>query len=164
MYKVHTMNERGVDANGLSPSQREQFSKMLDKLYQCCTDRHVYLSEKHGLPQAELRCLTLFGTDRYLTAKGIATRLGIAKSRVTKLVEGLAAKGLVSKVPDPADSRVILLALTPAGQRKRQEILAAMDSLRDSVLEHIDPARRDAVLDSLETLKAAMERMGEALE
>ena len=164
MYKVHTMNERGGDTNGLSPSQREQFSKMLDKLYQCCTDRHVYLSEKHGLPQAELRCLMLFGADRYLTAKGIATRLNIAKSRVTKLVEGLVAKGMVSKVPDPADSRVTLLALTPAGQRKRQEVVAAMDSMRDSVLEYIDPTRRDAVLDSLETLKAAMERMGETLE
>ena len=165
MNKVHGMNDRGgAETPGLTPSQRLQFSQMLDKLYQCCSDRHVYLSEKHGVPQAELRCLLLFGGERYLTAKGIAGRLNIAKSRVTKLVDGLVAKGLLNKVADPADSRVTLLALTPAGQKKRQEIVAAMDSMRDSVLEYIDPLRRDTVLDSLEILKAAMERMGEALE
>lgn len=162
---VHIMNDKGaIEPRELTTSQRQQFSQMLDKLYQCCTDRHVYLSEKHGLPQAELRCLLLFGAERYLTAKGIAVRLGIAKSRVTKLVDGLVAKELINRVADPADSRVTLLALTPGGQKKRQEIMAAMDSMRDSVLEYIDPARRDAVLDSLETLKGAMERMGETLE
>lgn len=162
---VHGMNDHGgAEPHELSPSQRVQFSQMLDKLYQCCTDRHIYLSEKHEIPQAELRCLLLFGTERYLTAKGIAARLNIAKSRVTKLVDGLVAKGLVSKVADPADSRITLLALTASGQKKRQEVVAAMDAMRDSVLEYIDPARRDTVLDSLETLKAAMERMGETLE
>lgn len=158
------MNERDADSLHLTSSQRRQFSQMLDKLYQCCSDRHAYLSEKFGLPQAEMRCLMLFGQERYLTAKGIAGQLGIAKSRVTKLVEGLVGKGLVSRVADPADSRVTLLMLTPAGQKKRQEVEVRMEDMRDAVLGHIEPDRRDAVLDSLETLKAAMERMGETLE
>lgn len=165
MNIVHIMNEQGAtEPRELTPSQRQQFSQMLDKLYQCCSDKHAYISEKFSIPQAELRCLTLFGAERYLTAKGIANRLSIAKSRVTKIVDGLVRKDLVVKVPDPADSRVTLLALTSSGQKKRQEIAVAMELMRDAVLDHIDPGRRDVVLDSLEALKGAMERVGEALE
>jgi DNA-binding MarR family transcriptional regulator len=159
------MNERNEpETGGLSQPQRQQFSQMLDKLYQCCTDSHVYLSEKFDIPQAELRCLMLFGHERYLTAKGIAGRLGIARSRVTKLVGGLADKKLLVRVPDPADSRVVLLSLTPAGQKLRQEVADLQRSMRDAVLTAIDPDRRHIVLQSLDMLKAAMERVGEALE
>ncbi|MDR3640039.1 MAG: MarR family winged helix-turn-helix transcriptional regulator [Humidesulfovibrio sp.] len=158
--------------NGISPSetgmlsqkQRRQFSQMLDKLYQCCTDRQVYISGQFGIPQAELRCLLLFGQERYLTAKGIAARLNIVRSRVTMLVNGLTTRGLVSRIPDPADSRVVLLALTPAGQKVRQEVSGMMESLRDKVLDAVEPERRPALLQSLETLKTAMERAGENLE
>jgi DNA-binding MarR family transcriptional regulator len=159
------MNERGETETGeLTNKQRHQFSQMLEKLYQCCTDRQIYVSEQFEIPQAELRCLLLFGQERYLTAKGIAARLGIARSRVTMLVNGLVAKGLVSRVPDPADSRVVLLALTPAGQKTSREVASMMDSMRDEVLNAIDPERRTALLQSLDTLKTAMERVSEGLE
>jgi DNA-binding MarR family transcriptional regulator len=165
---IHIMNDNRNDSRerhpGLTPAQRARFSRMLDRLYQCCSDRHAALSEAFAIPQAEMRCLMLFGQERYLTAKGIASGLGIAKSRVTRLVEGLAGKGLVARTPDPVDSRVTLLGLTPAGRKTRQAIAERMDSLRDQMLERIEPARRDQVLESLETLKAAMERVGQAME
>lgn len=159
------MNDQTAAPSGeVALSQRERFSRSLDRLYQCCSERHAALSERFGLPQAELRCLMLFGDERYRTAKGIAVRLNIAKSRVTKIVDGLVKKGLVVKVDDPADSRVTLLALTPPGRKKRREIEQAMDHMRQAVLEGIDPARRESLLDCLDTLKATMERVGEGLE
>jgi len=159
------MNEQGAIPSGeLSREQKRQFSRMLDRLYQCCADTHAYLSEKFDIPQAELRCLMLFGQERYLTAKGIAAKLGIARSRVTKLVAGLTEKKLLTKVPDPADSRVVLLALTPAGGKVRQEVAAVQHAMRDAVLGAIEPDRRHMLLQSLDMLKTAMERVGEALE
>jgi len=148
----------------VSPAQGQRLSQAMDRLYHCCGQRHDYLSQKYNLPPAELRCLMLFGDERYLTPKGVAARLGIAKSRVTKLVDGLARKDLVRKVPDPEDSRVTLLALTPAGQRSREAINATMACLREAVLTRIEPARREAILDSLEALTSCMEGMGTVLE
>ena len=148
----------------VSPPQGQRLSQAMDRLYHCCGQRHDYLSRKFDLPPAELRCLMLFGGERDLTAKGVAARLGIAKSRVTKLVDGLARKELVRKVPDPEDSRVILLALTPAGQGKHEAITATMSSLREAVLRRIEPARREAILESLEALTGCMEGMGQVLE
>lgn len=159
----HDENEHSKPGE-LSRKQRHQFSQMLEKLYQCCSDRQAYVSEMFGIPQAELRCLLLFGQERYLTAKGIAARLSIARSRVTMLVNGLAQKGLISKVQDPADSRVVLLSLTPAGARTQREVNEKMDELRDQVLDAIESDRRALLLQSLETLKSAMERVSEGLE
>ena len=159
----HTMNERGdMERGDLTRQQRHQFSQMLDRLYQCCSDNHAYLSEKFDIPQAELRCLLLFGQERYLTAKGIAATLDIARSRVTKLVAGLTEKKLLTRVPDPADSRVVLLALTPAGQKVRQAAKDMQCSLRDAVLGAIAPDRRQVVLQSLDLLKSAMEHVRES--
>jgi DNA-binding MarR family transcriptional regulator len=154
---VHTMNNLDAQNPDLPLTQKARFSQALDRLYQCCTQRHAYLSEKFGLPQAASRALMLFGAERYLTPKGISGRLGVTKSRVTKIIDGLAAKGFVRKMADPVDSRVTLLALTPAGLKARGAICAAMDSLRDQVLLRIAPDKREAVLDSLETLKSCME-------
>jgi DNA-binding MarR family transcriptional regulator len=131
-------------SHAFSLACRDRFGKALERLHQCCTDQHAYVSEKFPLPQAELRCLMLFGEERYLTSKGICSQLNTTKSRVSKIVDELERKKLVVKVDDPADSRVTLLALTPAGQNRRREVLSALDGILNTVLGHIDPARREA--------------------
>ena len=56
-----------------------------------------YQCERFGLPDAEFRCLVLFGEERYLTAKGIAFKMNVVKSRVSKIVEGLLKKKLIQR-------------------------------------------------------------------
>ena len=148
----------------LSLERKDRFGKSLERLHQCCADQHVYMSGKFSIPQAELRCLMVFGEERYLTSKGICARLSITKSRVSKIMDGLERKKLVVKVDDPADSRVTLLALTPGGQNYRRSILSAQDGILDAVLDHIDSARREEMLEALEVLKSAMVRIGETYE
>jgi len=122
-----------------------------------------YQSERFGLPDAEIRCLLLFGEERYLTAKGIAHQLNVVKSRVTKIVDGLIRKSLLKKVPDPGDSRVVLLCLTPDGQAKLKEITRFMLDLHAQVLELIHPDQRSTLLSNLEMLRLSMETVNEAL-
>ena len=52
----------------------------------------------------------------------MAQKLEVAKSRVTKIMEGLIHKKLVQCIDDPEDARVKLIRLTPAGQNKFNEI------------------------------------------
>ena len=92
------------------------------RLFQCCQERMQYQCERFGLPDAEFRCLMLFGTERYLTAKGIAHKMNVVKSRVSKIVDGLIKKKLIQRIKDPEDSRISLLSLSADGQEKINNI------------------------------------------
>ncbi len=143
--------------------QVQQFQALITKLYQCCSERMQYQSERFGLPDAELRCLMLFGDERYLTASGIAYKLNVVKSRVTRIINGLEQKGLIQRVKDPKDSRVTLLRLTPNGTKRLEEIKTFISDLHYEILSHMAPPQRRALLDDLDLLKNSMEAVKELM-
>lgn len=151
------MNDLKTNKQPILPEQLRQFQETMLKLLQCCQERLRYQSEKFELPDAELRCLMLFEGERYLTAKGIAGKMCVVKSRVTKVIDGLVKKGLIQKVADPEDSRVSLLNLTPKGQKKLGEIKVFNDLIHKEVLVNMEPAQRKVMLMNLDMLKASME-------
>jgi len=122
-----------------------------------------YQVDRFKLPDAELRCLLLFGEERYLTAKGIAQKLNVVKSRITKIIEGLARKNLIQRIKDPEDSRVTLLSLTPKGADKIKEINLFLEEVHTEVLFQMEPEQRKTMLTNLEVLKGAMEAVKEMM-
>jgi len=155
---VRTMNDYKGDVKlNVSVYQLEQFQELIAKLFQCCQERMQYQCERFQLPDAELRCLGLFGQERYLTAKGIAYKMNVVKSRVSKIIDGLIKKKLIQSIKDPEDSRVSLLSLTPIGQKKINEINDFMKDIHGQVLSQMAPDQRQAMLTNLDILKASME-------
>jgi len=155
-------NEGPISAD-VSPHQLRQFQELVTRLYQCCQERMQYQSERFGLPDAELRCLALFGEERYLTPKGIAQKMNVVKSRVSKIIDGLLKKKFIQRIKDPKDSRISLLSLTAAGQKKLSEINAFMESVHQNVLLQMAPDQRKAMLTNLDILKASMEAVREMM-
>lgn len=151
------MNNNIDQERDIPPYQLDQFQELISKLFQCCQERIQYQSERFGLPDAELRCLKLFESERYLTAKGIAHRMNVVKSRVTKIIEGLVRKGFVQRVKDPEDSRVTLLSLTSMGQDKINAINEFLSEVHQEVLHRMVPDQRTLMLSNLEMLKTAMQ-------
>jgi len=159
---VHTMNKGGE--RHIPNIQVRQFQELVTRLYQCCAERAEFQSEKFDLPDAELRCLMLFDGERYLTPGGIARKMNVAKSRVSKIVSGLVKRGLVRRSRDPEDSRVTLLRLTSEGKARLDEIQDFMTRVYEEVLGSMPEDRRADILSSLETLKASMEATKELME
>ena len=143
--------------------QIEQFHLTITKLYQCCQERMQYQSEKFALPDAELRCLMLFADERYLTGKGIARKMNVVKSRVSKIIEGLAKKNMIQRLKDPGDSRVILISLTPEGRDTLTKIKGFQDQIYQEVLGNMAPEQRKTMITNLELLKASMESAKELM-
>jgi DNA-binding MarR family transcriptional regulator len=158
------MNYSDTPTSHVSEFQLQQFQLLISKLFRCCQERMQYQSERFNLPDAELRCLTLFGEERYLTSKGIAYKMNLVKSRVSRIIDGLLRKKLIQRFKDPEDSRVSLLSLTPDGQRKLDEINSFMEDIHSRVLQQMVPEQRKAVLTNLEILKASMESVKELME
>lgn len=161
-YFIHTMNKEPA-ATPITEFQLDQFQQLINRLYHCCRERMQYQSERFGLPDAELRCLMLFGDERYLTPKGIAHKMNVVKSRVSKIVDGLIRKGFVQRIKDPEDSRIRLLSLTAAGQKKLDDIKQFQAEIHQQVLSQISPEQRRRLLMNLDLLKSSMEAVRELM-
>ena len=129
----------------------------VENLFACCQARIALQSERFGLPPAALRALLALGESRYLAPGELGRRLGVTKSRVTAVTTGLLRHGLIEKHPDPADARVTLLTLTPAGRRARDEVRSFMATLFHGMLDRVTPGQRESVIASLEVLRHCME-------
>lgn len=157
-FIVHSMNYMPKKMlESIPEHQVEQFQGLIFKLYQCCQKRMHHQSEKFHIPDSELRCLRLFGQERYLTSKGIAIQMGVVKSRISKIINGLARRGLIQRYKDSEDSRVTLLSLTPKGQKKLNLINTYLFSANMDILFQISPEQRGPLLVHLEVLRAAMD-------
>lgn len=150
-------NNRNNTIDMLLDYQIKRLQDLIEEILQCCKGQASYLSSKFDIPEAELRCLMLFGSERYLTAKSISQRLDVAKSRVTKIINGLIQKEMVESIIDPKDARIKLLTLTQEGQRKSQEIVAIIADLHRKLLLELDSEQRKMVLSCLEALRSGME-------
>ncbi|WP_428567806.1 MAG: MarR family winged helix-turn-helix transcriptional regulator [Solidesulfovibrio sp. DCME] len=137
--------------------QAGRLQEAVENLFACCQARIAMQSELFGLPPAALRAVVALGETRYLAPGELGRRLGVTKSRVTAVTTGLLRQGLIEKHPDPADARVTLLSLTPAGKRMREEIRAFLVSLFRSMLDKVEPERRESFLSSLEVLRQCMD-------
>jgi len=156
------MNHKAQPIENEVPAQQvRQLRGLVQRMFQCCQERMQHQCEKFEIPDAEIRCLLLFGDERYLTAKGIANKLKVVKSRVTKLVDGLIQKGLVQKVQDPEDSRVVLLSLTARGQERLNEINNYTFDLHAQVLAQIPSDQRSVFLNNLDMLRICMATVNE---
>jgi DNA-binding MarR family transcriptional regulator len=137
--------------------QKLRLRNLITEMNNCCEDRHLIEKKKFSLPIAEMKCIILFKEEKYLTVKGIAQKLEVAKSRVTKLVDNICQKGLLNKVNDPDDARIKLISLSPKGKALVGEINEFQERLYEEILIQFDELERKNILSNLETLRLAME-------
>jgi DNA-binding MarR family transcriptional regulator len=137
--------------------QTQRLRDLVTHVGNCCEDRNLIEKCKFSLPYAELKCLILFKEEKYLTVKGIALKLAVAKSRVTKLIDGLSGKGLVNRIDDPEDGRIKLISVSSKGKALVDEIEKFQQHLCQEILLQLDDQERKDILTHLETLRSAME-------
>lgn len=159
---MHAMNNIEDKAN-VSSEHLENFRHIVESLNRKCHERARAQCELFGVNEAELRCLRLFENQRYLTSKSIAAALGVAKSRVTKIIEGLVGKGLLQRLPDPGDSRVTLLSLTALGQEKWGTAQRHVVAANRAILSRFSEGQQLDLLAMLSMLNVAMDAVS-ALE
>ena len=152
------MNESALQINEeLLEYQTQRLQHSIMELMECCDDRKLHEIGRFSLPYAELKCLMLFRGERYLTVKGIARKLDVAKSRVTKLINSLYEKRLVNRIDDPQDARIRLISLSGKGKAMTEEIEEFERDIFRQMLLQMDAEERKSVLSNLETLRSAME-------
>jgi DNA-binding MarR family transcriptional regulator len=86
----------------------------------------------------------------------LGTRVLLEKSWVSRAVDAMVERGLVTKEPNPSDARSWLVTLTDDGVRTVQELEQTLDSHAEQLLSALSERERSAVEHSLLLLMKAL--------
>ncbi len=94
------------------------------RLRTCCERMERKVQAEADLSEAQCAFLAVIPADRPINTGDVCRAVGLSPSRGSRVIEDLAQRGLVMREPDPADRRIALVVLTPAGKQfKRLELL-----------------------------------------
>jgi DNA-binding MarR family transcriptional regulator len=109
------------------------------------------------LPISQLKCLHIVNDSEGLKMIDIAHRMEIGLPAVSQIVDRLVRKGLVERLPDPQDRRVVRIALTDKARAIVAEAERHRQARMDATLDHVDEASLGGITRSLELLADAAE-------
>jgi DNA-binding MarR family transcriptional regulator len=85
----------------------------------------------------------------------VADEMDYDRSTVSRHVAELVAIGHVRRLPDPADGRVVILEVTPAGEAALDKVFGAWTATLDEITSEWKPADQKRFLQMLERFGAA---------
>jgi DNA-binding MarR family transcriptional regulator len=86
------------------------------------------------------------------TQAALAAAIGADKTRLIPVLDDLQRRALIEREPDPADRRVRLLSLTPAGRDRHAAVRADIRAAEEALLAAVPKADRASFVAALETL------------
>ncbi len=143
--------------------QTQKFQDLLQKISTCCQKRQDYEAGHFELPYAEAQCLLAIASLEPVPLKKLTKTLDISKGRVTRLVQGLINKDLVSYTSDPKDARLKKCFVTKRGKEQIEKILHFRHELHKKILLQISPQARQQLLVSLQNLQEIMDKVRKEL-
>lgn len=153
---IYNSTKRG-EAMGTN-NTAERLANLTFSLLANCQEKEVRLAEVHNLTQAEFRCLRLFGTDESLNNKQIAERMNLSPSRLTRIIDGLVAKGYINREIDPNDRRNMRVTLSRRGKHLVNQLNRAYVDIHHEILDDIDKSQHEPLITAMEHLLVALEK------
>ena len=116
---------------------------------------HRSQRETFGVSQAVMTTLAVIdGSPDLLTPSEIAERLIVPAASMTSIVDTLESMGWVRRVPNPADRRSVLLAITDDGRIAVDQLLPGIRAIEVDSISVLTVAERKAMLAMLEKILA----------
>lgn len=104
------------------------------------------LLERNGLSKLQIDVLLfLYNNPEHDTAQSVCSLRGLAKSNVSKGVDGLVRLGLLERRTDPDNRRTVRLKLTDKALPVVREGAACQDKFFRQLLQGISPAEMETV-------------------
>ncbi len=142
--------------------QKEEIGNILrlqDEIIQrrAVWDSGPWLELNMSTPQ--LKALLLISEEEAIRMRELARKLGGSFSNATVLVDRLVDRGLVERLMDPEDRRVVLVRATQEGQALIEQLVTSWRAISESVLEAMDPEDLAALRRGLDGLLEASRRL-----
>lgn len=138
----------------------ERLLEAYPRIYFACHQRHVRDPEGGGeLSAHQASVLSHLDPVDPTRVGELAEHMGVTPSTMSLGIKRLVRDGYVRREQDPSDGRVVLLRLTPAGERMRaaQEVLEP--ARVEALLAELSPPAREEGLRGIELLADAADRV-----
>jgi len=113
-------------------------------------------AREHGMTRAQWGILLWLDRQPGLSQKELADVLEVEPITVARLVDRLEARGMVERRADPADRRIWRLHLRPESMPVLADIARHRADILHTIAGGLEPAARDALISSLQHMKAAL--------
>jgi DNA-binding MarR family transcriptional regulator len=109
----------------------------------------------HGLTITQSYAMEIVIRRGGLTLNDLAAELGLDKSTVSRIVDGLERKRAIRRAPNPDDGRSMLIQATASGEDRRTRIEADIVAENAKVLAAFSPAARRQIVPIIRALSRA---------
>lgn len=111
----------------------------------------------HGLRVPEWRVLACLADEDGAIVTRLAALSLLEQSRLTRIVDQMAQRGLVTRRPDPQDARRVRVYLTDEGRRLATRLVIDARAHEAGVLALLDPDDAQALKPLLKTLLSQLD-------
>ena len=131
---------------------RPDLAAMLVPLGRALTEAERPVLDRHGLTMWAYAVLLGLGEQPVHTQAALARAVRADKTRIIPVLDDLQRRGLIRREPDPADRRVNLVQLTPAGASLRDRAQHDIQAQEQRLLADLPAEDRRTFLRVLQTL------------
>lgn len=113
----------------------------------------------YGLTIPQCYTIETLGRKGKMTMNELSRELGTAISTVTRVVDLLVRDEVVGRSDNPEDRRKVCIELTEKGRELEQKLKKCSEDYSREILTAIPRGKRENVLESLELLNQAVDRV-----
>lgn len=141
----------------MSETQLSRSTGLLREVARMYTRAQRVVADCCRTTSTQCHLLTELARTGPLPLSELGTRVSLEKSWVSRAVEAMVDRGLVTKEPNPADARSWLVTLTDEGQRTVEELNQTLDTHAEQLLASLNARERAEVENSLRLLMKALQ-------
>jgi DNA-binding MarR family transcriptional regulator len=132
--------------------RRPDLAAMISRLRRRLIEMEEPILAAHAVTMWEYSVLTALVETPLRTQAALARTIGADKTRIIPTLDALQERGLIGREPDPADRRVHLLTVTPAGRRLHGRVQRAIRQEEIRLLSRFPAGERQGFLTVLRAL------------
>lgn len=114
---------------------------------------------RRGVSMAHLHVMSMLERHGPMTMTHLADATGVSVSNATGLVDRMEERGLVDRLRDDPDRRVVHVTLTSDGRAALAEIEVLQTGLLDEILARLDDRQLMRLAQSIDDLRGAVVRL-----
>lgn len=100
------------------------------------------IGERFGMSTLDWRAMAVLDFLGVATLQVLATRAGVQKSQMSRIVSALEQDGMILRRDNPSDKRSVYLELSPAGKERVRTVLFQSRARNTEMLRRLDEDER----------------------